>query len=156
MEFVKFQKNDYSSFHELANSYYREGEDENTEQDVIDSFVRMLFDMAIEKKIFACFLKDEGSYIGFALWAIDNEGFEFSEKPGLGTIMEIGISAPFRSSGYGKSLVSYIEGSLKENGISECYVSAYGPAKKFWTSCGYRENGERAENGLDIMVKTIA
>ena len=155
MEYVKIGEHDYRAFHGLAYSYYREGEDENTPQEIIDSFVRLMFDKVVNDEIYGCFVKDEQTYIGFALWAIDIEDFEFREMPGFGTILEIGLIPAYRSSGFGKSLVTYIENSLRKNQIAQCYVSAYGPAQKFWASCGYVENGAKAKNGLPIMIKTI-
>lgn len=155
MEYVTIGANDYSEFHELANSYYREGEDENTSQEVIDSFVRMMFDKVVNNEIFGSFVKEEQKYIGFALWAIDTEDFAFCQMPGFGTILEIGLIPSYRSSGLGKNLVAYIENCLQKNKIAQCYVSAYGPAHKFWASCGYAENGKVASNGLPIMVKSI-
>ena len=156
MDYIDICENDYSSFHELANTYYREGEDADTPQEVIDSFVRMMFDKVINNEIYGCFVKDENKYIGFALWAVDTEDFAFSEMQGLGTILEIGLTPSYRSSGLGKNLVTYVENCLQKSRISQCYVSAYGPAQKFWTSCGYVENGKVASNGLPIMVKTIS
>ena len=155
MKCVKIGEHAYREFHELANSYYHEGEDENTPQEVIDSFIRLMFDKVINKEIDGCFVKDEHAYIGFALWAVDTEDFAFREKPGFGTILEIGLTPAYRASGLGKSLVTYIENRLRENEIVQCYVSAYGPAQKFWANCGYVENGETASNGLLIMIKTI-
>ena len=156
MDYIKICENDYSVFHELANTYYREGEDADTPQEVIDSFVRMMFDKVISNEIYGCFVKDEQKYIGFALWTIDTEDFDFSEMQGFGTILEIGLTPSYRSFGLGKNLVTYIENSLQKSRIAQCYVSAYGPAQKFWTSCGYVENGKVASNGLPIMVKTIS
>jgi ribosomal protein S18 acetylase RimI-like enzyme len=75
--------------------------------------------------------------------------------PGFGTILEIGLIPSYRASGLGRNLVTYIENSLQKNKIAQCYVSAYGPAQKFWESCGYVENGSKASNGLPIMIKTI-
>ena len=156
MEFVKIGEYDYGEFHELTNSYYREGEDENTPQEVIDSFVRLMFDKVINNEIYGCFVKDEHKYIGFALWAVDTEDFAFSEMPGFGTILEIGFIPSYRSKGNGKELVSYIESRFSKKNVNNCYVSAYGPAQKFWSYCGYFENGKVASNGLPIMVKSIS
>ena len=155
MDYVKIGEHDYSEFHNLANSYYREGEDENTPQAVIDSFIRLMFDKVINDEISGCFVKDNDKYAGFALWAIDTEDFTFSEMPGFGTILEIGLTPSYRSSGLGKRLVAHIENNLQENHIAHCYVSAYGPAQQFWASCGYEENGAKSSNGLPIMVKSI-
>ena len=35
MEYIKISKNDYDTFHELLNAYYREGEDGDTPQEEI-------------------------------------------------------------------------------------------------------------------------
>lgn len=155
MEYIQIGQNDYEAFHSLACAYYREGEDSDTPQDEIDRFIRYMFEMVTSRTIEGCFVKSEDSYIGFALWAIDTDDFEYSEMPGLGTIMEIGLIPSCRGRGLGKELVSQVEKSLLEKGIKQCYVCAYGPAQKFWTKCGYAENGMTASNELPIMVKDI-
>ena len=155
MDYIEICEDDYSAFHELANAYYREGEDADTPQEIIDSFVRLMFDKVINNEIYGCFVKDEQKYIGFALWTVDSEEFEFSELPGFGTILEIGLIPSYRFGGLGKKLVTYVENNLQKNKIAQCYVSAYGPAQKFWANCGYVENGTKASNGLPIMIKTI-
>ena len=156
MEYSEICEWDYDVFHELANGYYREGEDENTAQDEIDAFIRCLFDKVIRKEIRGCFVTDSRRCIGFALWAVDTEDFAFSELPGCGTILEIGITPPHRASGHGRKLVAHIESCLRREQIDRCYVSAYGPAQKFWAACGYEKNGRTAKNGLPLMVKAIA
>ena len=155
MDYIEICEDDYSAFHELANAYYREGEDADTLQEIIDSFVRLMFDKVINNEIYGCFVKDEQKYIGFALWAVDSEKFEFSEIPGFGTILEIGLSPLYCKHGLGEKLVLYVENNLQKKKIAQCYVSAYGPAQKFWANCGYVENGTKASNGLPIMIKTI-
>ena len=155
MEYLNICESDYDVFHELANAYYREGADEKTPQDEIDAFIRFMFDKVVHDEIKGCFAKEGHKYVGFALWTIDTEDFEFSEIPGFGTILEIGITLPYRASGLGKKFVAFIEFCLRSKNIKQCYVSAYGPAKKFWTSCGYTENGHKANNRLPIMIKAI-
>ena len=155
MEYIEICKNDYNVFHELANAYYREGEDEKTPQDEIDAFIRLMFDKVVNNEINGFFAKEESGYIGFALWAIDTEDFAFSEIPGFGTILEIGLLPSRRASGIGKEFVSFIEKSLTSKNVKQCYVSAYGPAQEFWMRCGYVVNGKKANNGLPIMIKTI-
>ncbi len=155
MDYIEICDGDYSAFCELANAYYREGEDADTPQAVIDAFIRLMFGKVANKELRGCFVKDQQEYAGFALWVVDSEDFEFSQMPGLGTILEIGLTPDYRSRGLGKSLVTHIEKVLREQEVTQCYVSAYGPAQKFWLSCGYVANGEVASNGLPIMVKNI-
>ncbi len=154
MNYIEISKNDYDIFHELATAYYREGEDAETPQEELDAFIQFMFEKVISHEINGCFAKDESIYIGFALWTIDTEDFDFSELPTFGSILEIGLIPIYRSSGRGKEFVSYIENSLRTKEIEQYYVCAYGPAQKFWTSCGYVESGKIASNGLPIMVKT--
>jgi len=156
MEYIEICEEYYSAFHELANAYYREGEDANTPQAEIDIFIRVLFDKVVNHEIYGYIVKDKRAYVGFALWGVDTEGFEFSEIPGFGTILEIGFIPSYRAKGNGKELVLYIERCLCKKNINNCYVSAYGPAQKFWSYCGYVENGKIASNGLPIMVKSIS
>ncbi|MBE6921943.1 MAG: GNAT family N-acetyltransferase [Ruminococcaceae bacterium] len=155
MEYFEICESNYVMFHQLANAYYREGEDEKTSQDEIDAFIRFLFNMAVRNEIKGCLVKDARGYLGFALWTIDREDFAFSEIPGCGTILEIGIAPSYRGSGLGQEFVSFIETWLRSRQIKQCYVSAYGPAQKFWEHCGYAENGQKANNGLPIMIKAI-
>ena len=155
MEFMGITDADYPVFHELLNDYYREGEDEETPQEEVDSFIRLLFDQVTVGKIDGCIVREGGRNIGFALWAIDTEDFGFSEIPGLGTVLEIGIAGPYRASGRGRKLLSYIEKKLSDRGVAKYYVSAYGPAQAFWTKCGFMDSGISAGNGLPIMIRTI-
>lgn len=155
VNYIAIAEGDYDAFHELLNEYYRDGEDADTAQEEIDAFIRLLFDKVLAHEIEGCLVKEEDRHIGFALWGVDTEDFDFSEMPGYGTIMEVGFTGGSRASGHGKELVSYIEGCLREKGITQCYVSAYGPAQEFWEHCGYADSGKTAENGLPIMIKGL-
>ena len=156
MDYIEICENDYNAFHELASAYYREGEDADTPQEEIDAFIRFLFDKVVNHKINGYIAKEEHASVGFALWGVDTEGFEFSEMPGFGTILEIGLIHSRRGSGFGRNLVAHVENDLQNRNITQCYVCAYGPAQKFWAACGYVENGLSANNGLPIMTKTIS
>lgn len=156
MDFIEIGRHDYAIFHELATAYYREGEDADTPQEEIDGFIQYLFEQLCDHTIDGCFAKVGNDYIGFALWGIDTKDFAFSEMPGFGTIMEIGLLPSYRASGLGKEFVAHIEMCIRKKGVNQCYVSAYGPAQKFWSHCGYAENGANASNGLPIMVKDIS
>ena len=79
MNYTEICENEYRAFYELAKAYYREGEDADTPQETIDSFIRMLFDKVMCREICGCFAKDGQKYVGFALWAIDHEDFAFHE-----------------------------------------------------------------------------
>lgn len=155
MNYTKISPDDYDSFHKCLNAYYREGEDADTPQEEIDAFIRFLFDKIVSGEISGCFADRSSERVGFALWALDTDGFQFSEMPGFGTVMEIGILEPYRSSGLGSMLLTYVESRLKLQGAEAVYVSAYGPAVSFWRKCGYLENGKTASNGLPIMIKSL-
>lgn len=155
MDFNITDSRDYDVFHELLNRYFREGEDEDTPQDQVDRFIRILFDMVQQEKISCRLIARDGENIGFVLWAIDTEELDFSEIPGMGTILEIGIEKPYRRSGMGAKIVEFVEEELRHGGVSHCYVSAYGPAQEFWSRCGYESSGTNAGNGLPIMIKCL-
>ena len=140
---------DYGVFHELLTAYYREGEDADTPQEQLDGFIRVLFEL-VESKLISGAIAWEEEPVGFVLWGMDGENFPFSNKPGYGTILEIGVEARFRWMGYGRQLMEYAQTCLGEVGK---YVCAYGPAEAFWKKCGYRESGEKAQNGLKLLVK---
>lgn len=155
MKYLEIGRKDSGLFHELANAYYREGEDENTPQEEIDAFIRFLFKKVIERDMEGCFAATDDSCIGFALWTVDREGFAFSELPGSGTILEIGLIPSCRGAGHGKEFVAFIESCLRAKKAKQCYVSAYGPAQEFWVHCGYTQTGKTAGNGLPILAKKL-
>lgn len=155
MEYEQITSEDYSLFHRLLEDYYRDGEDAQTSQNELDDFIQMLFGLILGHTIHGGFIKKDGLPAGFVLWALDTSALPFSEIPGAGTILEIGILPEFRQSGLGSQIVLYVEKQLISMGISQCYVSAYGPAQGFWTKSGYASHGTTASNGLPIMVKQL-
>lgn len=140
---------DYEVFLSLLIPYYREGEDAETPREELEAFARYLYGLLEQGTISGGILYG-AKPVGFALWALDTDELPFSNKPGWGTILEIGILPDFRGKGYGGQLVSLAESCL---GDGPKYICAYGPAENFWKKCGYRESGETAQNGLKIFVK---
>ena len=51
--------NDYPVFWKLLNAYYRDGEDADTDQAVLDSFIKDLFNLVTGNQIQGCFLQAE-------------------------------------------------------------------------------------------------
>lgn len=156
MEFVTITPDDYDAFHALLTAYYREGEDADTPTEIIDSFIRSLFAQLTCGELFGCFARLGEQHVGFALWAKDTRDFVYTQMPGLGTILEIGLIPSCRGMGQGRLLAAHIETCLRFLGVPQAYVCAYGPAQVFWKSCGYIENGKIADNGLPLMVKDLA
>lgn len=153
IDYRELRRDDYPVFREMLTAYYREGEDADTEQEVLDAFISDLFSMAIERKIDGCFICLEGEAVGFALWTIDTPDGAFSEIPGYGTILEIGIEPRFRGKGYGSLAVEHAERQMRLAGAEHFYVSVYPLADKFWTRCGYAKTENTASNGLFIYKK---
>jgi GNAT superfamily N-acetyltransferase len=153
METIRISEEGRDAFFRLLTDYYREGEDADTPQEEIDGFIGLLFSMLLSGKAEGCFLMEDGREAGFALWALDTEDFDFSELPGCGTLLEIGVAKDFRKRGLGLMLVNHAEEKLREMGAARFYVSAYGPAREFWRRCGYEETGAEASNGLPLMIK---
>lgn len=149
MEFLDIQNVPYDIFHGLLNDYFREGADAETPQMEIDAFIRYLYDFCQSGKISGALCMNENP-VGFVLWNLDEEDGTFSNKPGFGTILEIGVSIDVRRGGIGRKLVDLAESRMD---TERFYVCAYGPAQDFWSNCGYVLTGETAENGLPIMVK---
>ena len=149
MIFADVKGCEYSQFHELLNAYYREGEDAQTPQPEIDGFIRYLHELCTSGKICGAVAYEE-TPVGFVLWMLDSADGPFSNKPGLGTVLEIGVTERLRGKGFGRSLVKFAESRME---AERYYVCAYGPAEAFWQKCGYAFTGEFAENGLKIMVK---
>lgn len=155
MDYQPITPQDYGRFHRLAEAYYREGEDAATAQEEMDAFIRFLFEHVTAGEIQGCFAVLDGADVGFALYAADTPTFPFSQLPGYGTILEIGLIPACRGAGSGKALVSFVECQLAQAGMKQCYVTAYGPAESFWSHCGYKKNGSTGTNGLPIMTKHI-
>ena len=139
----------FAEFRDLLIPYYREGEDADTPIEQLEGFIRYLFGL-LETGTISGAVAWEEKPVGFVLWAMDSEALPFSNKPGFGTILEIGVVPGCRGKGYGKAMTEFAESSMAE--VAK-YVCAYGPAEAFWEKCGYRESGETAENGLKIFVK---
>lgn len=152
MKYIPIDETEYALFHELLNAYYRDGEDADTPQTEIDGFIQLLFDLCTRERISGC-IAWEDAPMGFVLWNIDTPDGVFSNKPGYGTILEIGVSQAYRGRGIGGQLAAYAESQMA---VEEYYVCAYGPAERFWQKCGYHDSGEIAENGLKLFVKTVS
>ena len=147
---MEFQPvSDYGVFHLLLTEYYRDGADADTPQEAIDGVIRYLYDLYTQNAISGC-IAWEGEPMGFALWQLDTQDSPFSQRPGWGTILEIGLRPKFRDRGWGYDLVRHAEDAVQ---AEQRYVCAYGPAEGFWQKCGYRDSGELATNGLKIYVK---
>lgn len=140
---------DYEIFHGLLEPYYREGEDAQTPQEELDGFIRYLYTLVQDKVISGAVALLERP-AGFVLWAMDTQELPFSNLPGAGTILEIGVIPEYRGNGYGKLLAEFAEKKLS---CETRYVCAYGPAEAFWKKCGYTESGRLAENGLKLLIK---
>ena len=149
MEYVSVTELPYDLFRELLTEYYRDGEDADTPQEQMDEFIRYLHGMCVEGTIHG--VVDMGEKpAGFVLWGMDRADWPFSNWPGLGTILEIGLRKEFRGSARGSALVRFAESQMEAKGY---YVCAYGPAEAFWKKCGYTDSGKLAENGLKLMIK---
>ena len=155
MELHPIEKVHFPIFHSLVNAYYRDGEDADTSQAEVDTFIEFLFQMLLQRDIQGYFATQDGTYIGFALWAVDTEALPFSMLPGLGAILEIGFEKPYRRLGFGTDFVAFIENWFIRQRVERCYVSAYGPAQEFWSRCGYVKTSKSGNNGLPIMIKEL-
>ena len=149
MKILPITQDQYDVFHSLVSDYYRDGEDAQTPQVELDAFIKLLFDLCQTNTISGC-IAYEKEAIGFVLWGIDTVDFPFSNKPGYGTILEIGVVPAMRNTGLGKQLAEYAQNAMN---CGKYYVCAYGPAQEFWKKCGYRDTGEIAENKLRIFEK---
>lgn len=153
IDYRNIEKSDYAEFLKLLTDYYREGEDADTEQSVLDEFIKHLFSLAVENQIRGCFLYQDDVLAGFVLWMIDTPGSDYSEIPGFGTFLEIGICPSYRAQGMGRCAVEATEERMREADVKNFYVSVYPPAGAFWEKCGYRKTDKKASNGLYIYVK---
>jgi len=152
MIFKAIAEPDRDIFIQLMTYYYRDGEDANTAQAELDDFISYLFGMCNDGVIHGCIAIAEKP-AGFVLWNIDTFDSPFSNWPGRGTILEIGVAPEFRLSGLGSRLVSHAESEMQRAGTYSFYVCAYGPAVEFWKKCGYLKTDMIAGNDLPIYAK---
>ena len=151
--FEPITKENHVSFEALMIAYYQEGEDADTPIETIKDFIDSLYQMIGSGSIDGAMVKHDGQYEGFCLWMKDDAHSDFSEIPGYGTILEIGVSPESRKKGMGIELVQYAEAQMKKAGAEHFYVSAYEPAESFWERCGYEKTERVAQNGLPVFVK---
>ena len=147
MDFRKIEN--YDTFHSLMVPYYREGEDAETPQEELDAFIGYLYSLVRDGTVSGCVAYDEKP-VGICLWWIDSEELPFSNKPGWGTILEMGLVPASRGKGKGREMAEY---ALSQMDVSDFYVCAYGSAEAFWKKCGYEDMGEIASNGLKLLVQ---
>ena len=140
---------DYETFHSLLEPYYRDGEDADTSQEELDAFIDYLYRLVKDGTISGCVALQEKT-VGICLWWIDVPELPFSNKPGWGTILEIGLLPEYRGKGLGRELADY---AISQMDVSCFYVCAYGPAESFWEKCGYTDSGRLATNGLKLLIK---
>ena len=155
IDFSEITRNNYDSFVELLVEYYRDGEDSETDLDTIKGFIDQLFDLVERGKIAGRIVNRGDEFVGMCLWMNDTTEKDFSEMPGYGTILEIGVRKGYREGGFGTQIVKYAEQQMRRDGISSFYVSAYGPAEVFWEKCGYVKTEKMASNGLPIFIKVM-
>lgn len=156
---IRYEKIDDTKaavFHELMVDYYRDAEDLDTPQAEIDGFIGQLFGLIASKSIGGRLVYAEGdTAAGFVLWMIDRAESDFSEMPGYGTILEIGLKESYRHQGIGKAIVDFAEARMKQAAAAGFYVLAYGPAQAFWRRRGYSESHRTGTNGLPLLTKPV-
>lgn len=155
LRFEPISLDNFIEFHRLITEYYCTAEDADTPEDVIDAFIRRLFDGVICGELCGCLAYCEAVPAGFALYIIDDGCGDFTEIINYGTILEIGLAPHFQKKGFGKALVSHVEKELLALDVNGLYVCAYGPAKQFWIACGYQDFHKPAANGLPIFTKAV-
>lgn len=145
-----------AAFRTFMTAYYREAEDADTPQEVLAEFIEKLLDLLRTGDISGALLQAGETTLGAVLWMVDQAGGPFSVQPGWGTILEFGVNPAYRKQGLGRQAAAYAEDRMREAGVQNFYVSAYGPAQGFWTHLGYAVSGELAPNGLPVLVKAGA
>lgn len=153
IDYINISKDNYNIFYDLMLEYYRDGEDSNTPQHIIDAFIKQQFNMIVEDKTQGKLISVNHEIVGFIIWMIDEKSSDYSIIPGYGTILEVGLVKNFRNKGIGKIVVKYAEKQMFLKEVNNFYVTVYNPAKIFWESCGYIKTEKIAFNGLQIYKK---
>ena len=154
MKLFKITQEHHDDFRLLLTRYYREGEDAGTPQAEMDDFISYLFSMCTDGTIEGCIAYADRP-VGFVIWNIDTADSPFSNWPGRGTILEIGVIPESRKTGLGRMLAAHAEDKMLKAGITSFYVCAYGPAVEFWKKCGYEKTDRIADNDLPIYAKDL-
>ena len=138
----------------LLNVYYREGEDADTPQETLDAFITYLRELLSKHLMNGLVAFEHDTPIGFVLYAVDADGYPFSERPGMGTIAEISVVPAYREHGLGRRLVQQAEAALCSS-VTHLYVCAHRSAIGFWHACGYLPTEDIASNGLALYIKQL-
>lgn len=145
----------YADFSRMMKAYYQETIPQELPADVIDGYIQNLYRLVLTNDLRGGIAAD-GEVLGFALWEVDASGAVYSELPGYGTILELGIQPEYRGRGYGRQLTEYVQGRLLEEDVIGFYVCADETSREFWEKCGYRNVGGRtASNGLPMLLRGI-
>lgn len=144
----------FDALRPLLTFYYREGEDADTPAEIIDEFIGYLLTLLAEGKLLGSIAFEGDQAVGFVLYAVDQEGYPFSEYPGMGTIAEICVRPAYRQYGLGRTLVAHAEDALRST-VTHMYVCAHASARTFWRKCGYRPTSDIASNELPLYIKSI-
>ena len=156
MDFQRLAQAEYSAFHGFMTAYYREGEDKETPQAEIDTFIQYLFDKIATEEIHGALAYTDLQLMGVVLWMNDTSDSSFSQMPGYGTILEMGVLPAYRKMGYGRQIAVYAEQQMIKDKVKGYYLCAYGPSQQFWESCGYVATGKLAFNGLPLYEKPLS
>ena len=141
----KLSKDDYGIFTEMFLDYFIN--DENVKYDVKlleKNLIQNTILKQYEKQvIFIDILKSNKKCLGFIIYQIDSENSDWNERPGQGFIREFYIKRDCRNKGLGSLLLSYVEKSLKQMGVSQVYLTA---SKKEYVQSFYIKNGYSNSN----------
>lgn len=96
-------------------------------------------------------LEENGAFVGFVAYQIDEADGEWSLKEGWGDIREIYIAPSCRKKGYGKFLLYTAEMKLKESNVQKAYCLPCESAAQFFTACGYRKT-DAYNDDVDCFV----
>lgn len=124
---------------------------DNIPTDILSQLPQSMLDCQGEPDRWLLLAKDKDGYIGFVHFKIDRE-----ERPGWGFICEFHIVPQSRRQGWGSWLYRKALERLANEGVERIWLTASRTGTGFWRAVGFEETGEIADNGLNVMISTIA
>lgn len=153
MNIVNYDQALHEPFAALVADYFiRELESDIPEDIVRGKLMELILKQWEQQILHIAIALEDGSPVGFSIYQIDTPKSDWCKREGWGFIREFYVSPGHRKQGIGSALAEYSDIHLRQLGAAQIYLTSDN-AIPFWLRCGYRDSGEQASNGLNILEK---
>lgn len=125
------------------------------ECDVAQERIRELYALTMADKVRARLCRLGAKPIGFITYMRDVEDAPFSQLPGHGTILNVGLTEAMRGQALSDKLIAYAEDDLRLSRVDGLYVTATKELIPFWQKHGYEKTNRLSTDYLPLLVKPV-